>query len=201
MPACPNCGQGNLAIALFCLACGTRLREAAPTRGEERKVVTVLFCDLVGFTTRSDRSDPEDVRATLSSYFTRLRRAIERHGGTVEKFIGDAVVAVFGAPIAHEDDPERAVRCALAMLSAIDDLNDGTPGLDLAVRIGITTGETLVAIEAEAVGEGIVAGDVRSEEHTSELQSRPHLVCRLLLEKKKNNLNLLHKIKNQKNQN
>ena len=123
-------------------------------------MVTVLFCDLVGFTTRSDRSDPEDVRATLSSYFTRLRRAIERHGGTVEKFIGDAVVAVFGAPIAHEDDPERAVRCSLAMLSAIDDLNDETPGLDLAVRIGITTGETLVAIEAEAVGEGIVAGDV-----------------------------------------
>jgi class 3 adenylate cyclase/tetratricopeptide (TPR) repeat protein len=160
MPVCPQCGQDNLAIAQFCLACGTRLRETTPARGEERKVVTVLFCDLVAFTTRSDRSDPEDVRATLSSYFVRLRRAVERHGGTVEKFIGDAVVAVFGAPVAHEDDPERAVRCAFAMLRAIDELNEEAPGLDLAVRIGITTGETLVALGAEAVGEGIVAGDV-----------------------------------------
>jgi class 3 adenylate cyclase/tetratricopeptide (TPR) repeat protein len=131
-----------------------------PALGEERKVVTVLFCDLVGFTPLSDRSDPEDVRATLSSYFTRLRRAVERHGGTVEKFIGDAVVAVFGAPTVHEDDPERAVRCAFAMLRAIDEMNEEAPALVLAVRIGITTGETLVSLGAGAAGEGIVAGVV-----------------------------------------
>ena len=111
MPACPSCGQENPAIARYCLACGTGLRETPPPIGPQRKVVTVLFCDLVGFTTRSHRSDPEDVRATLSSYFTRLRQAIERFGGTAEKFIGDAVVAVFGAPVTHEDDPERALRC------------------------------------------------------------------------------------------
>jgi len=160
MPACPSCGQENPAIARHCLACGARLLETPLRTGEERKVVTVLFCDLVGFTMRSDRSDPEDVRATLSSYFTRLRRAIERFGGTAEKFIGDAVVAVFGAPTAHEDDPERAVRCAFAMLRAIDDLNAASPELDLAVRIGIDTGVTLVALGSEVAGEGIVTGDV-----------------------------------------
>ncbi len=159
MSPCPHCGQENPAVAQFCLACGRPLGEM-PALGEERKVVTVLFCDLVGFTPLSDRSDPEDVRATLSSYFTRLRRAVERHGGRVEKFIGDAVVALFGAPIVHEDDPERAVRCAFAMLRAIDEMNEEVPGLDLAVRIGITTGETLVTLSAEAAGEGIVAGVV-----------------------------------------
>jgi class 3 adenylate cyclase/tetratricopeptide (TPR) repeat protein len=160
MPACPSCGQDNPAIARYCLACGTELRETPAPIGPERKVVTVLFCDLVGFTTRSHRSDPEDIRATLSSYFTRLRQAIERFGGTAEKFIGDAVVAVFGAPVAHEDDPERALRCSFAMLRAIDELNEATPGLDLAVRIGIATGETLVVLSSDALGEGIVTGDV-----------------------------------------
>jgi class 3 adenylate cyclase/tetratricopeptide (TPR) repeat protein len=132
----------------------------APPIGPERKVVTVLFCDLVGFTTRSDKSDPEDVRAMLSTYFNRLRKAIERFGGTVEKFIGDAVVAVFGAPAAHEDDAERGLRCAFAMLRAIDELNEANPGLDLAVRIGISTGETLVVAGSAAAAEGIVTGDV-----------------------------------------
>jgi class 3 adenylate cyclase/tetratricopeptide (TPR) repeat protein len=160
MSACSRCGQENPAVALFCLSCGTRLPQGPPSRGQERKVVTVLFCDLVGSTTRSDQTDPEDVRATLSSYFNRLRREVERHGGTIEKFIGDAVVAVFGAPDAHEDDPERAVRCSFAMIRAIDDLNDQTPGLDLSVRIGISTGETLVSPEAAVAGEGIVTGAV-----------------------------------------
>src|SRR5690349_9900752 len=115
MLACPECGRENDDDARFCSGCGTQLEEAAAAPREERKVVTVLFADLVGFTARSEQLDPEDVRATLSPFYTRLRSELERHGGTVEKFIGDAVMALFGAPVAHEDDPERAVRAALAI--------------------------------------------------------------------------------------
>src|SRR5712691_2518188 len=96
----------------------------AERQREERKLVSVLFCDLVGFTARSDNADPEDVRATLRPYHTRLRKDIERFGGTVEKFIGDAVMAVFGAPVAHEDDAERAVRSALRIIASIAELNE-----------------------------------------------------------------------------
>jgi class 3 adenylate cyclase/tetratricopeptide (TPR) repeat protein len=134
----------------------------APLAGlEERKVVTVLFCDLVGFTARSDQADPEDVRARIRPYHARLRLEIERFGGTVEKFIGDAVMAVYGAPVAHEDDAERAVRSALRIIEAIEELNDATPGLGLSVRVGINTGEAVVALGARpSQGEGIVTGDV-----------------------------------------
>ena len=112
MPICPSCGQENPEVARFCLACGAALADApAPTR-EERKVVTVLFCDLVGSTARAEGADPEDVRALLSAYHERVRRELERFGGTVEKFIGDAVMALFGALTSHEDDPEGAVRAA-----------------------------------------------------------------------------------------
>src|SRR2546426_5274336 len=104
----------------------------------ERKVVTVLFADLVGFTSRAETMDPEDVEAILRPYHERLRSELERYGGTVEKFIGDAVMAVFGAPVAHEDDPERAVRAALAIRDEI--VEDG----QLAVRVGVNTGEALV---------------------------------------------------------
>jgi hypothetical protein len=114
---CPSCGEENPERARFCLACGTAL-EAAPT-GEERKVVSVLFVDLVGFTAGADHADPEDVRATLRPYHARVSREIKRFGGTVEKFVGDAGMAVFGAPVAHEDDPERAVRAGLRILDAI----------------------------------------------------------------------------------
>jgi class 3 adenylate cyclase/tetratricopeptide (TPR) repeat protein len=128
---------------------------------EERKVVTVLFCDLVGFTAASEAADPEDVRARIRPYHARLRQEIERYGGTVEKFIGDAVMAVFGAPAAHEDDAERAVRAALRVLEAIEELNEQDPGLALQVRIGINTGEAVVALGARPEeGEGIVTGDV-----------------------------------------
>jgi class 3 adenylate cyclase/tetratricopeptide (TPR) repeat protein len=128
---------------------------------EERKVVTVLFCDLVGFTAVSERADPEDVRAILRTYHGRLKHDIETFGGTVEKFIGDAVMAVFGAPRAHEDDPERAVRAGLAILESITSVNEGDPGADLAVRVGVNTGETLVSLSASPErGEGMVAGDV-----------------------------------------
>src|SRR5881275_472570 len=90
----------------------------------ERKVVTVLFADLVGFTARSESLDPEDVEAILRPYHERLRTELEQRGGTVEKFVGDAVMAVFGAPLAHEDDPERAVRAALAIRDAIAEMNE-----------------------------------------------------------------------------
>jgi class 3 adenylate cyclase len=118
-----------------------------------------LFCDLVGFTARSDQADPEDVGAMLRPYHVRLRRKIERFGGTLDKFIGDAVMAVFGAPAAHEDDPERAVRCAARLLEAIVELNATQPALALSVRIGITTGEALVVLQPGGETEGVV-GDI-----------------------------------------
>jgi class 3 adenylate cyclase/tetratricopeptide (TPR) repeat protein len=162
MTLCPNCGEENPEKAKFCAECGTALhliRPNPPT--EERKVVTILFCDVVGFTAHSDAADPEDVRARIRPFHQRVRQEIERFGGTVEKFIGDAVMAVFGAPVVHEDDPERAVRSALRILEAIDDLNEEEPSLALSVRIGINTGEAVVALGASPeAGEGMVTGDV-----------------------------------------
>jgi class 3 adenylate cyclase/tetratricopeptide (TPR) repeat protein len=123
--------------------------------------VTVLFCDLVGFTAASEVADPEDVRSRIRTYHAGLRRELEGYGGTVEKFIGDAVMAVFGAPTAHEDDAERAVRAGLRILEAIGELNEADPALSLQVRIGISTGEAVVALDTRPEqGEGIVTGDV-----------------------------------------
>ena len=119
----------------------------------------MLFCDLVGFTARSDHADPEDVGALLRPYHLRLRTEVERFGGTLDKLIGDAVMAVFGAPAAHEEDPERALHTALRMLDAIDELNEADPTLQLAVRIGAATGEALVTLDPAAATEGVV-GDV-----------------------------------------
>src|SRR4030081_1215537 len=156
MPVCPVCSQENPEVARFCLACGAALTLAQETRREERKIVTVLFADLVGFTSRAEQLDPEDVRALLSPYFARLRGELERFGGTVEKFIGDAVMALFGAPVAHEDDPERAVRAALAIRDWVRET-----GEDLQVRIAVNTGEALVLLGARpGEGEGMAAGDV-----------------------------------------
>jgi class 3 adenylate cyclase/tetratricopeptide (TPR) repeat protein len=159
MASCSRCGQDNPQGFRFCGACGAPLAAAPRPADEERKVVTVLFCDLVGFTARSDQADPEDVGAMLRPYHVRLRREIERFGGTLDKFIGDAVMAVFGAPAAHEDDPERAVRCAARLLEAIVELNATQPALALSVRIGITTGEALVVLQPGGETEGVV-GDV-----------------------------------------
>jgi len=157
---CPACSEENPERARFCLACGAPLVEQAEP-AEERKVVSVLFVDLVGFTNRSDRADPEDVRAILRPYHARMKHEIERFGGTIEKFVGDAVMAVFGAPAAHEDDAERAVRAALRILEAIDELNTDDPGLDLAVRAAVNTGEAVVSLAARPErGEGIATGDV-----------------------------------------
>src|SRR5216110_2343446 len=160
MPACPHCGEDNPDRARFCLSCGVALAEKSARGAEERKVVSILFVDLVGFTARSDRADPEDVRATLRPYHARLKQEIEHFGGTVEKFIGDAVMAVFGAPVAHEDDAERAVRAALKILEAIEDLN-ADQQLELAVRAAVATGEAVVSLDARPEqGEGIATGDV-----------------------------------------
>ena len=98
--------------------------------------MSVLFCDVVGFTAASEQADPEDVRARMQPYYTRLRTEIEAFGGTVEKFIGDAVMAVFGAPVSHEDDAERAVRAGLRILEAIEELNDADPSLQLVSGSG-----------------------------------------------------------------
>jgi class 3 adenylate cyclase len=161
MIICPSCGQENPPIAKFCLACAQPLEEQAQGLAEERKVVTVLFADLVGFTARAERLDPEDVRAILTPYFARVRSEIESFGGTVEKFIGDAVMAIFGAPVVHGDDPERAVRAALAMCAAVEEMNRGEPELELKIRVAVNTGEALVTLGASAAhGEGVVAGDV-----------------------------------------
>ena len=152
---CPECGHENPADARFCSSCGAALAAEPARPREERKVVTVLFADLVGFTSRAEQMDPEDVRAVLEPYHARLRTELERRGGTVEKFIGDAVMALFGAPTAHEDDPERAVRAALAIRDSIREEGD------LEVRIAVTTGEALVALDARpAEGEGMASGDV-----------------------------------------
>jgi class 3 adenylate cyclase/tetratricopeptide (TPR) repeat protein len=161
MAVCASCGQENPEIARFCLACGTSLEAQAAPVEEERKPVTAVFTDLVGSTARAEHLDPEDVRAMLGRYYSRLRYELEQHGGSVEKFIGDAVVAVFGAPAAHEDDPERAVRAALAIQQAIDELNEDDAWLDLHVRIGVNTGEALVLLSHKAAeGEGFASGDV-----------------------------------------
>src|SRR5881398_3707288 len=126
---------------------------AEPRR--ERKVVTVLFADLVGFTSRAEQLDPEDIEEILRPYHERLRTELERFGGTVEKFIGDAVVALFGVPVAHEDDPERAVRAALAVREWVSEQPE------LHVRMAVNTGEALVMLGARAAqGEHLASGDV-----------------------------------------
>jgi class 3 adenylate cyclase len=159
---CPVCDAENPLLNSFCGSCGAELVRTVVVRDvEERKVVTVLFADLVGFTSRAEELDPEDVRGILSRYYARLRSDLEAHGGTVEKFIGDAVMAVFGAPVAHGDDPERAVRAALAIRESLQEMNEADEMLDLQLRIGVNTGEAIVTLGSESSsGEGMVAGDV-----------------------------------------
>ena len=153
MPTCTRCGQGNPEGAKFCNACGAVLAEPGRT-GEERRIVSVLFVDLVGFTSRAEKLDPEDVRDILTPYYDRVRAELERFGGAVEKFVGDAVMGVFGAPTAYGDDPERAVRAALAVRDWAEE--DG-----LQIRIAVNTGEAIVALEARpGHGEAMIAGDV-----------------------------------------
>ncbi|MCW3066798.1 MAG: adenylyl cyclase class-3/4/guanylyl cyclase, partial [Solirubrobacterales bacterium] len=159
MAVCSACGHDNPDGNKFCAECGAPLGARARSLVEERKVVTSLFCDLVGFTASSERADPEDVDRMLAAYSAMAQAQIESHGGLMEKFIGDAVVGVFGAPAAHEDDPERAVRAALRIVEDAAEL-EGVGGAPLRLRVGINTGEALVRLGASAgAGERLLAGD------------------------------------------
>src|SRR5439155_14041460 len=148
MPTCSKCGQDNPPIARFCLACGSPLDEQAP-RAEVRRTVTLLFCDVAGSTALGERLDPEAVRRLMTRYYETARTVLERHGGTVEKFIGDAVMAVFGLPVVHEDDALRAVRAGAELREALE--------AELPVRIGINTGEVVAG--DHSAGQGMVTGD------------------------------------------
>src|SRR5918992_1532776 len=154
---CRSCGEESPPGSHFCANCGARL-DAPVSPQEERKLVSVLFVDLVDFTARADRADPEDVRETLQLYHAEAKRRIEQYGGVVEKFIGDAVMAVFGAPVAHGDDAERAVRAGLRVLQSIEDLRR-EHGLELAARAAVNTGEALVSLDG-APGDALATGDV-----------------------------------------
>ena len=164
---CPSCGTSNPEGFAFCGTCGTRLittgaPAAAPQPTEERKVVTVLFADLTGSTTIAERLDPEQMRAIMSRFFEVMAEEIHRFGGTVEKFIGDEVMAVFGLPTAHEDDPARAIHAAVAMHERLQELNgqlQASLGIALQMRIGINTGEVVANPQAAEKGEFMVTGD------------------------------------------
>jgi class 3 adenylate cyclase/tetratricopeptide (TPR) repeat protein len=165
--ACPSCGSAYQPDDSFCVECGAQLSEAvaqpvpaepAEARVAERRLVTVLFADLVGFTSLSENQDSEEVRELLSRYFETCRRIVELYRGTIEKFIGDAVMAVWGAPVATEDDAERAVRAALELVTAVEALGEEIGAPTLRARAGVLTGEAAVTLGAE--GEGMVAGDL-----------------------------------------
>ncbi|MEO8625262.1 MAG: adenylate/guanylate cyclase domain-containing protein [Candidatus Limnocylindrales bacterium] len=167
--ACPNCGAAYEGSPKFCAECGTGLpgpsSDTAPSTSDrqralppaaERRYVSILFADLVGFTTLSEDQDPEEVRDLLSRYFDTAREVILGYGGTVEKFIGDAVMAIWGAPIAREDDPERAVRAALELVGRIHGM--AAAGKPLALRAAVLSGDAAVTLGA--AGQGMVAGDL-----------------------------------------
>jgi predicted ATPase/class 3 adenylate cyclase len=159
MQLCPNCGEENPAKFRLCGFCGTPLAPAAPPQ-EVRKLVTILFCDLKGSTSLGEQLDSESLRETMSRYFDSMSAEITRHGGTIEKFIGDAVMAVFGLPRVHEDDALRAVRAARGMQEALAGLNEGlerTYGVSLANRIGVNTGEVVAG--DPTTGQRLVTGD------------------------------------------
>src|SRR5687767_9511725 len=176
--ACAVCGSTNAPGTKFCGECGSPLATAesaistpgqadaipddgrtppGPARVAERRFVTVLFADLVGFTALSEDRDPEEVREFLTRYFETCRSLVGRYGGTIEKFIGDAVMAVWGVPTANEDDAERAVRAGLELVNVVAAMANDVGVPDLAMRVGIVTGEVAVTIGAEQ--QGMVAGD------------------------------------------
>jgi len=185
---CPNCGTVNVPTAKYCIECGTALlpketdehtQQLLPQANghtrplpaimsqppEERRVVTVMFADITGSTPLADHLDPEDMRAILSGYFNLMTEQIRKHGGTVEKYIGDAVMAVFGVPFAHEDDPDRAIRAAIDMQAALARFNEQRLAQDpeatrLQMRIGINTGEVAATSNAQDNrGDFLITGD------------------------------------------
>jgi class 3 adenylate cyclase len=159
MSTCPGCGEENPERARFCSLCGTDLAvgvSIAPTR----KLVTVLFSDVTGSTALGEQLDPETLRALMGRYFAVMRRVIEAHGGTVEKFIGDAVMAVFGIPRVHEDDALRAVRAAAEIRSELAALNaelTASRGIAVRFRTGVNTGEVVAGDPASR--QTLVTGD------------------------------------------
>jgi len=160
-PACNRCGATLTIEARFCASCGQPVEPVAG-RTEERKLVTILFADVAGSTGLGERFDPEDLARVMSAYFEAMRTEIESEGGTVEKFIGDAVMAVFGVPVAHEDDPARALHAALKMMDRLNEVNKEltqSQGISLEMRIGINTGEVLAYTDPQP-GEPMVTGDV-----------------------------------------
>ncbi len=157
MSVCPSCGQQNPDSSRFCGACGAALASAAAR--EVRKTVTILFADVTGSTTLGERLDPESLRRVMARYFEAASGCIERHGGTVEKFIGDAVMAVFGVPTAHEDDALRALRAAGELTNSLNDLNDQLRkdhSFSLELRVGVNTGEVVTGTEERlATGDAV----------------------------------------------
>src|SRR5262245_45937776 len=160
---CSSCGGSNEPGKRFCGDCGSPLEDnAAPVVAREpvaeRRLVSVLFADLVGSTAAAESRDAEDTREALTRYYDTCRQVIERYGGTVEKFIGDAVMAVWGAPVANEDDAERAVRAALDVVAGVTALGQELGSPELRARAGVLTGEAAVTVGAD--GQGMVAGDL-----------------------------------------
>ena len=160
MAACPSCGHQNADEARFCSACAALLAPEPPTTGELRKTVTVLFSDIANSTRLGERLDPESHRRVMGRFFGAMHHALENHGGTVEKFIGDAVMAVFGIPVLHEDDALRAVRAAVEMRTALAEVNRDLLrqwDLEIAVRTGINTGEVVAG--APGTPQTLITGD------------------------------------------
>jgi class 3 adenylate cyclase len=160
MRVCPTCGEENSDRARFCQSCATPLEASQEPRAEVRKVVTIVFSDVTGSTALGERLDPEALRRVMERYFDAMAAVIRSHGGTVEKFIGDAVMAVFGIPQLHEDDPVRAVRAAAGMREALEALNvelDRDHGVGIAIRIGVNTGEIVAGDPIS--GQRLVTGD------------------------------------------
>jgi len=162
VPSCPTCGAEVPVDARFCPACGSALGTLEPVPpGQERRLVTILFADVTNSTSLGERLDPERLQEVLATYFGAMRDEIEAEGGTVEKFIGDAVMAAFGVPIAHEDDPARALRAALRMRERLAEVNaelDPRFGVTLQIRTGVNTGEVLAATNPRP-GDPMVTGD------------------------------------------
>src|SRR5262245_22446127 len=160
MATCPNCGYESPDHARFCAQCGTPFAVAETT--EQRKRVTVLFCDVISSTALGERLDPESLRRVLARYFENAKDVIELHGGTVEKFVGDAVMAVFGVPVLHEDDALRAVSAAGQLretMAAVNDELERDCGTRLALRIGVNTGEVVTGTEERlATGDAVNVG-------------------------------------------
>ena len=157
---CTQCGRVNAHGARFCDACGARLE--GPSDTAARKTVTVVFTDLAGSTALGERLDPETLRGVMSRYFATAQAALERHGGTVEKFIGDAVMAVFGVPVVREDDAERAVRATVELRDALERLNaelDREHGIRITTRTGVNTGEVVVGGVDSATDQRLATGD------------------------------------------